>query len=93
MTTSDQQTAIEPRRRRKRAAKSIRVAPLASFLVDFIKGRGSYATRVWSALFSPLVAGAALGWSIPRQFAAFGLAILIVAIYSLAIWIQRRFLG
>jgi hypothetical protein len=95
MPIPNQMTEIEPGRCRQMdsLAGSSDFERTAKLLVEFVKGRGSYLTRVWTALFTPLAAGVFLGWSIERQFENLILGTSIVAIYSLALWVQKRYLG
>ena len=95
MPIPNRKAAIEPDhcRQMDSAAESSHFERTARLLVEFVKGRGSYLTRVWTALFTPLAAGVFFGWSIQRQIETLILGTSILAIYSFAIWIQKRYLG
>jgi hypothetical protein len=68
---------------------SIRVLKL---LLDFVRARASYGTRIWTALFLPLLIGTVAGSSPSTKFESLLLGIIVVVVYTGAIWVHKKYL-
>jgi len=54
--------------------------------------RGPFSTRAWIALYFPMLTGVFWRHSIEDRFADLMMGGLVVALYSLALWFEKRFL-
>ena len=65
---------------------------LLKLALQFVSSRASYTTRVWSALYLPVIIGAASGWSTRSRVEALLISIAIVAVYTMATWMHKKYL-
>ena len=65
---------------------------IVELLLNTAKARASYSTRVWTALFLPLVIGSLLGLSIRIKIENLLVSTGVVLVYSVAHFSEKKFL-
>lgn len=65
---------------------------LVERVLEYMKARCSYSTRVWTALFFPVAAGTLFHWSTRMKLEGFIFGVLIVVAYSVAQWVEKNYL-
>jgi hypothetical protein len=61
-------------------------------IIQTVKARASYLTRVWEALYLPVLVGTFSGWSFQMQLHALLVSFIVVVVYSTAQILERKFL-
>lgn len=65
---------------------------ILKLIFGFLQARASYANRVWIALFFPVLAGTALGWSMQTKAEGVLLGMSVVVFYTAAQWLWNKYL-
>jgi len=65
---------------------------LVEMVLESMKARASYSTRVWTVLCLPVAAGTLFQWSTRMKLEGFIFGVLIVSSYSVAQWVEKKYL-
>jgi hypothetical protein len=65
---------------------------MLQMILDSVKVRDSYPTRIWTALFFPVFTGTVFGWSTRTKLEALMIGVLVALAYTAAEWINKKYL-
>ena len=61
-------------------------------ILQSLRARASYSTRVWNALLLPVVTGTVFGWPTRMKFEGLVLGVLVAAFYTLFQLVRKKYL-
>lgn len=65
---------------------------IVELLLNAVRARACYSTRVWTALFFPVLVGTVSGLSTRLKVEGFLVSVAVVVVYSTAHFVERKYL-